>query len=249
MGLLEIKNLYKDFNQLQVLTKIDLSIKENECHSIIGPNGAGKSTLFNVITGRYKPSRGKIFFDGEEITGLSPYKILRKGVARSFQIINIFPKMTVYQNIRNAILSKEGLRLNPFLQVDKMEEIRQKTIHFMGLLQLNELRDVPAGELSYGYQKALEFGIALATDPKLILLDEPTAGMTKEETKRAVALLKNTTKGKTLVVVEHDMEVVFSISDRISVLYYGEIIATGTPEEIRKDKRVREAYLGAKADA
>lgn len=249
MNLLEIKNLYKDFDQLQVLKKIDLSIKEKECHSIIGPNGAGKSTLFNVITGRYKPSQGKIFFDGEEITGLSPHKILRKGLARSFQIINIFPKMTVYQNIRNAILSKEGLRLNPFPKLDKMDEIRQETLHFLGLLQLTELTDLPAGELSYGYQKALEFGIALATNPKLILLDEPTAGMTKEETKRTVALLKNITKGKTLVVVEHDMEVVFSISDRISVLYYGEIIATGTPAEIRKDKRVREAYLGAKADA
>jgi branched-chain amino acid transport system ATP-binding protein len=249
MNLLKIKNLYKDFDQLQVLRKIDLSIEEKECHSIIGPNGAGKSTLFNVITGRYKPSEGKIFFDGEEITGLSPYKILRKGLARSFQIVNIFPKMTVYQNIRNAILSREGLRLNPFHKLDRMDEIRQKTLHCLGLLQLNELMNLPAGELSYGYQKALEFGIALATNPKLILLDEPTAGMTKEETKRTVALLKSITRGKTLVVVEHDMEVVFSISDRISVLYYGEIIATGTPEEIRKDKRVREAYLGVKADA
>jgi branched-chain amino acid transport system ATP-binding protein len=249
MSLLEVKNLHKDFSGLKVLTGINLSIEKGERHSIIGPNGAGKSTLFNIITGKYRPSMGRIFFDGEDITGLSPFKISRRGLARSFQIINIFPMMNVYQNVRNAILSKEKIRLNTFFRLEKMDRIDQKTIHVLESLGLIGIKDVLAGELSYGQQRALEIGIALATDPKLILLDEPTAGMTKEETKETVALIQNVTKGKTLVVIEHDMDVVFSIAHRITVLYYGEILASGTPDEIRNSEKVKEAYLGKKADA
>jgi branched-chain amino acid transport system ATP-binding protein len=249
MSLLEVKDLHKDFSGLKVLTGINLSIEEGERHSIIGPNGAGKSTLFNIITGKYRPSLGRIFFDGEDITGLSPYKISRRGLARSFQIINIFPVMNVYQNVRNAILSKEKIRLNTFLRLEKMDRIDQETINVLESLGLIGIKDVLAGELSYGQQRALEIGIALATDPKLILLDEPTAGMTKEETKETVALIQNVTKGKTLVVIEHDMDVVFSIAHRITVLYYGEILASGTPDEIRNSEKVKEAYLGKKADA
>jgi branched-chain amino acid transport system ATP-binding protein len=249
MSLLEVKDLHKDFSGLKVLTGINLSIEEGERHSIIGPNGAGKSTLFNIITGKYRPSLGRIFFDGEDITGLSPYKISRRGLARSFQIINIFPMMNVYQNVRNAILSKEKIRLNTFFRLEKMDRIDQETIHVLESLGLIGIKDVLAGELSYGQQRALEIGIALATDPKLILLDEPTAGMTKEETKETVALIQNVTKGKTLVVIEHDMDVVFSIAHRITVLYYGEILASGTPDEIRNSEKVKEAYLGKKADA
>jgi branched-chain amino acid transport system ATP-binding protein len=249
MSLLEVKDLHKDFSGLKVLTGINLSIEEGERHSIIGPNGAGKSTLFNIITGKYRPSLGRIFFDGEDITSLSPYKISRRGLARSFQIINIFPVMNVYQNVRNAILSKEKIRLNTFLRLEKMDRIDQETINVLESLGLIGIKDVLAGELSYGQQRALEIGIALATDPKLILLDEPTAGMTKEETKETVALIQNVTKGKTLVVIEHDMDVVFSIAHRITVLYYGEILASGTPDEIRNSEKVKEAYLGKKADA
>ena len=249
MSLLEVKDLHKDFSGLKVLTGINLSIEEGERHSIIGPNGAGKSTLFNIITGKYRPSLGRIFFDGEDITGLSPYKISRRGLARSFQIINIFPMMNVYQNVRNAILSKEKIRLNTFLRLEKMDRIDQETINVLESLGLIGIKDVLAGELSYGQQRALEIGIALATDPKLILLDEPTAGMTKEETKETVALIQNVTKGKTLVVIEHDMDVVFSIAHRITVLYYGEILASGTPDEIRNSEKVKEAYLGKKAYA
>jgi len=249
MSFLEVKDLHKDFSGLKVLTGINLSIEEGERHSIIGPNGAGKSTLFNIITGKYRPSLGRIFFDGEDITGLSPYKISRRGLARSFQIINIFPMMNVYQNVRNAILSKEKIRLNTFLRLEKMDRIDQETINVLESLGLIGIKDVLAGELSYGQQRALEIGIALATDPKLILLDEPTAGMTKEETKETVALIQNVTKGKTLVVIEHDMDVVFSIAHRITVLYYGEILASGTPDEIRNSEKVKEAYLGKKADA
>jgi branched-chain amino acid transport system ATP-binding protein len=249
MSLLEVKDLHKDFSGLKVLTGINLSIEEGERHSIIGPNGAGKSTLFNIITGKYRPSLGRIFFDGEDITGLSPYKISRRGLARSFQIINIFPMMNVYQNVRNAILSKEKIRLNIFFRLEKMDRIDQETINVLESLGLIGIKDVLAGELSYGQQRALEIGIALATDPKLILLDEPTAGMTKEETKETVALIQNVTKGKTLVVIEHDMDVVFSIAHRITVLYYGEILASGTPDEIRNSEKVKEAYLGKKTDA
>jgi branched-chain amino acid transport system ATP-binding protein len=249
MSLLEVKDLHKDFSGLKVLTGINLSIEKGERHSIIGPNGAGKSTLFNIITGKYRPSLGRIFFDGEDITGLSPYKISRRGLARSFQIINIFPMMNVYQNVRNAILSKEKIRLNIFFRLEKMDRIDQETINVLESLGLIGIKDVLAGELSYGQQRALEIGIALATDPKLILLDEPTAGMTKEETKETVALIQNVTKGKTLVVIEHDMDVVFSIAHRITVLYYGEILASGTPDEIRNSEKVKEAYLGKKADA
>jgi branched-chain amino acid transport system ATP-binding protein len=249
MSLLEVKDLHKDFSGLKVLTEINLSIERGERHSIIGPNGAGKSTLFNMITGKYRPSRGKIFFDGEDITGLSPYKISRRGLARSFQIINIFPIMNVYNNIRNAILSKNKIRLNPFLRLQKMERIGQETVNILETFGLIGLRDIPAGELSYGQQRALEIGIALATEPKLILLDEPTAGMSKEETRQTVALIQNVTKGKTLVMIEHDLDVVFSIADKITVLNYGEIIASGTPDEIRSNEKVKKAYLGKKADA
>ena len=249
MKILELKNVHKDFKGLKVLKEVTLSIEEGECHAIIGPNGAGKSTLFNVITGKYKPSQGRIFFNGEDITGIAPHKISRRGLARSFQIINVFPQMTVYSNVRNAILSKKKIRFNPFLRLEKLHGIHEETMQIMKIFGLMEMKDVPASELSYGQQRALEIGISLATDPKLILLDEPTAGMTREQTREAVGLIKNVTKGKTLMVVEHDMDVVFHIADRITVLYYGEILASGTPDEIRKNERVRAAYLGKKGDA
>ena len=249
MKILELENVYKDFKGLKVLKQISLSVEDGECHAIIGPNGAGKSTLFNVITGKYKPSQGTVFFNGEDITGIAPYKISRRGLARSFQIINVFPHMSVYDNVRNAILSKRKTRFNTFLRLEKLHTIHQETIEIIKTFGLMEIKDVPASELSYGQQRALEIGISLATDPKLLLLDEPTAGMTKEQTRETVALIKQVTKGKTLMVVEHDMDVVFHMADRITVLYYGEILASGTPDEIRKNERVREAYLGKKKDA
>ena len=249
MKILELENVYKDFKGLKVLKQINLSVEDGECHAIIGPNGAGKSTLFNVITGKYKPSQGTVFFNGEDITGIAPYKISRRGLARSFQIINVFPHMSVYDNVRNAILSKRKTRFNTFLRLDKLHTIHQETIEIIKTFGLMEIKDVPASELSYGQQRALEIGISLATDPKLLLLDEPTAGMTKEQTRETVALIKQVTKGKTLMVVEHDMDVVFHMANRITVLYYGEILASGTPDEIRKNERVREAYLGKKRDA
>jgi branched-chain amino acid transport system ATP-binding protein len=249
MKILELKDVHKDFKGLRVLSQVNLSVEEGERHAIIGPNGAGKSTLFNVITGKYHPSRGRVFFNGEDITGFSPHKVSRKGLARSFQIINVFPHTTVYANLRNAVLSKNRIRFNPFVRIEKLDRIHEETLDLLTMLGLTGIKDTPASELSYGQQRALEIGLALATDPRLILLDEPSAGMTKEQTKEAVALMKRVTKGKTLVIVEHDMDVVFDMADRITVLSYGELLATGTPDEIRNDERVRKAYLGKKRDA
>jgi branched-chain amino acid transport system ATP-binding protein len=246
MAILEVRDVYKDFKGLEVLLGINLAIEKGERHSIIGPNGAGKSTLFNLVTGKYKPSKGRIIFKGEDITGWSPFKINRGGLARSFQIINIFPNMTVFENMRNAILSKKGMRFNMISLLKGLNKIQDEANDLLETLGLMELSGIPAGELSYGQQRALEIGLTLATDPELILLDEPTAGMSTDETREAVRLIDKITEGKTLVIVEHDMDVVFSISDRVTVLYYGEVLATGSPQEIREDQEVKKAYLGSK---
>jgi len=243
-NILELKEIYKEFDGLEVLFGINLTIQEGERHAIIGPNGAGKSTLFNLITGKYLPSRGKIFFKGQDVTGTSPFKLNRSGMARSFQITNIFRTMTVFQNLRNAILSKNKIRYNLFSNLSKMDEINSQTEKMLKQIGLLDRKDAVAGELSYGQQRALEIGLTIATDPELILLDEPTAGMSSEETREAVKLIARVTEGKTLVIVEHDMEVVFSIANRISVIYYGEVLASGPPEEIRQDQKVKDAYLG-----
>lgn len=246
MAILELRDVYKDFKGLEVLLGINLAIEKGERHSIIGPNGAGKSTLFNLVTGKYKPSKGRIIFKGEDITGWSPFKINRGGLARSFQIINIFPNMTVFENMRNAVLSKKGMRFNMISLLKGLNKIQDEVNDLLETLGLMELSGIPAGELSYGQQRALEIGLTLATDPELILLDEPTAGMSTDETREAVRLIDKITEGKTLVIVEHDMDVVFSISDRVTVLYYGEVLATGSPQEIREDQEVKKAYLGSK---
>jgi branched-chain amino acid transport system ATP-binding protein len=243
-NILELQGIYKDFQGLEVLFGIDLGIKEGERHAILGPNGAGKSTLFNLITGKYLPSRGKIFFKGKDITGENPFKLNRMGMARSFQIVNIFSTMTVFENVRNVILSKNKIYYNMFSLLSRMDGINtpvEKVLEQIGLL---ERKDAIAGELSYGQQRALEIGLTIATDPQLILLDEPTAGMSSEETREAVKLIGRVSEGKTLVIVEHDMEVVFSIASRISVIYYGQVLASGPPEEIRNDQKVKDAYLG-----
>ena len=245
-ALLEIKDVDKDFSGLEVLFGINLNIEQGERHAIIGPNGAGKSTLFNLVTGRYKVSKGKILFKEEEITNWSPFKVCRHRLARSFQVTNLFPNMTVYENIRNAILSKKGIRFNMFSRLEKLKGVADETTALLKTIGLEEFPDIPAGELAYGHQRALEIGVTLATDPELILLDEPTAGMTTEETREAVRLIERVTKGKTLVIIEHDMDVVFSISDRVTVLYYGKVLATGVPQEIRENEEVKKAYLGSK---
>jgi len=243
-NILELQGIYKDFQGLEVLFGIDLEIKEGERHAIIGPNGAGKSTLFNLITGKYLPSRGKIFFKGKDITGENPFKLNRMGMARSFQIVNIFSTMTVFENVRNVILSKNKIYYNMFSLLSRMDGINTHAEKLLEQIGLLERKNAIAGELSYGQQRALEIGLTIATDPQLILLDEPTAGMSSEETRDAVKLIERVTEGKTLIIVEHDMEVVFRIASRISVVYYGQVLASGPPEEIRNDQKVKDAYLG-----
>lgn len=243
-NILELRGLYKDFGGVKVLFGINLDIREGERHAIIGPNGAGKSTLFNLITGKYRPSRGKILLKGMDITGASPFKPARMGMARSFQITNIFRTMTVLENVRNAILSRNKIRYNMLSRLSKMDGINRQTEEVLQEIGLLERRGEIAGELSYGQQRALEIGLTIATNPELILLDEPTAGMSSEETREAVKLIGRVTAGKSLIIIEHDMEVVFSLANRISVIYYGQVLASGPPEEIRNDQKVKDVYLG-----
>lgn len=241
--ILRIENLAKDFSGLSVLSEINLEIFQGERHAIIGPNGAGKSTLFNIISGLYKPSNGKIFFRDKSITGWPIHKIVRLGLSRSFQIINIFPKMSVFENVRNAIVSRFNQRFNWNTLLNRNGEIERESNRVIELLNLGEVRNVPASELSYGGQRKLELALTMALDPILIMLDEPTAGLNTEETRNAIQLIRKVTEGKTLIIVEHDMEVVFSLADRITVISYGNVLATGTPDEIRENSEVKKAYL------
>jgi branched-chain amino acid transport system ATP-binding protein len=243
---LKIDNLFKDFSGLEVLSGISLEVFEGERHAIIGPNGAGKSTLFNLITGLYKPSKGRISFLDKDITGWSVHKVARLGISRSFQIINIFPMMTVYENVRNAVVSKFNCRFNWGKFLGRNREIREESDRIIDLLTLRDVQDTLASELSYGRQRHLELALTIARDPALVLLDEPTAGLNTEETKNVVQLIKQVTKGRALLIVEHDMEVVFSLADRITVLNAGTVLVTGTLSEIQGNEEVKKAYLGRK---
>ena len=244
MNILETKEIYHDFSGLEVLFNVNLEVEEGERHAIIGPNGAGKTTLFNVITGTYMPSSGQVFFKGNEITGFQPHQLARIGMGRSFQITSTFSKLTAFQNIRMGILSKRGIRFNMFRRADKMQAITEETDELLNRINLTEERDVPADLLSYGKHRSLEVSMAMATDPKLVMLDEPTAGMSRDETHNAVELIRRLTEGKTMVIIEHDMDVVFSLADRITVLHLGKILAVGPPEEIKENQEVKDAYLG-----
>ncbi len=244
MSILETKALYHDFSGLEVLFDVKLEVKEGERHAIIGPNGAGKTTLFNVITGTYMPSRGQVFFKGEEVTGFKPHQMIRLGMGRSFQITSTFDRLTTFQNIRMGVMSRRGVRFSLFRKVDKMQDITEETDEVLRRINLHGERDLPAGVLSYGKHRSLEISMALATDPEVVMLDEPTAGMSKDETHYAVELIRKLTEGKTAVIIEHDMDVVFSLADRITVLHLGTILACGPPGEIRENQAVKDAYLG-----
>jgi branched-chain amino acid transport system ATP-binding protein len=242
---LELIDVRKSFGKTSIINGVNLAIVKGERHAVIGPNGAGKSTLFNLISGRFPPSSGTIRLNGRDITGLPPQDINRAGLSRSFQITNIFPKLSVFENVRCALLWALGYRYSFWQRVGGLKDLRERTENIVEMIGLVRRRDTPAGVLSYAEQRALEIGITIAGGADVILLDEPTAGMSHSETAEAVALIRNVTEGKTLVMVEHDMSVVFGLADRISVLVYGEVIATGTPEEIRGNRRVQEAYLGS----
>ena len=242
--LLDIQGLYKDFRGVEVINNLTLCVRKGERHAIIGPNGAGKTTFFNLITGRYTPSRGTISFEGRQISGMAPHRINRMGISRSFQITNIFPGLSVFENIRSAILSKKGIRWSFRRRVSAMADVNRETLDVLTLIGLDTQHHLLAGSLDYGAQRALEIGISLATDPKMIMLDEPTAGMSIEETRDIVSMIDRTTKGKALLIIEHDMDVVFSLADTISVIHYGTVLASGPPDVISNDPKVKEAYLG-----
>jgi branched-chain amino acid transport system ATP-binding protein len=241
---LELRAVRKSFGKTAIINGVDLAIEKGERHAVIGPNGAGKSTLFNLISGRFPITSGNILLNDQDITGLPPNEINRRGLARSFQITNIFPKLSVYENIRCGVLWSLGYRYSFWKRVGALKDVAERCEAIVDRISLRRRRDTLAGVLSYAEQRALEIGITVAGGPDVILLDEPTAGMSNTETADAVALIRSVTEGKTLVMVEHDMSVVFGLADRISVLVYGQVIATGTPEQIRGNKAVQEAYLG-----
>jgi branched-chain amino acid transport system ATP-binding protein len=243
----ELRGVQKSFGNTSVIRDVNLTVLKGERHALIGPNGAGKSTLFNLISGYMIPTVGSILLKDEIVSGLPPYQINRRGLSRSFQVSNVFPNMSVWENIRCALLWATGHRYAFWKNIDKLPEVRERTAQILQDINLTPRRDVPAGLLAYAEQRTLEIGITIAGGADVILLDEPTAGMSHAETERAVALIRRLTEGRTLLIVEHDMSVVFGLADRISVLVYGQIIAYGTPEEIRGNPKVKEAYLGAEA--
>jgi len=244
---LELTHVTKSFGLAEIIRGVTLEVGKGERHAIIGPNGAGKSTLFHLVSGRIKPTSGAIRLDGRRIDALPPFEIYRRGLARSFQITNIFPKLSVYENLRCASLWSLGYRYAFWRPIDGLSDVREQTEWLMGEIGLTSRRDVQAGVLSYAEQRALEIGVTVAGGASVILLDEPTAGMNASESAQAVTLIRKVSEGRTLVMVEHDMGVVFDLADRISVLVYGRIVASDTPERIRENADVQEAYLGQAA--
>ncbi len=241
----ELKDVRKSFGKTEIIRGASLSVKQGERVAIIGPNGAGKSTLFNLISGRFHASSGDILVNGQSILGRKPFEINRMGLARSFQVSNLFARLSVFENIRCAVLWSRGYRYSFWRFLAEARDANDRTEEVLKMIKLDKRRDVLAMNLTYAEQRALEIGITIAGGSDVILLDEPTAGMSRSETTRFVQLIREVTEGKTLLTVEHDMGVVFGLADRIAVLVYGEVIAFDTPEAVRANPRVQEAYLGS----
>jgi branched-chain amino acid transport system ATP-binding protein len=246
---LELTGVEKRFGATEIVRGVDLRIEKGERHALIGPNGAGKSVLFHLISALFPVSGGQIALHGEPITGKRPYEVNRRGLSRSFQVTNLFHRMSVFENVRCAVLWSLGYRYSFWRNVDRLADANARAAGIIEQIGLAARADIPAGILTYAEQRALEIGITIAGGADVILLDEPTAGMSRTETESAVDLIRRISQGRTLLIVEHDMSVVFGLADRISVLVYGKIVATGTPAEIRANPAVREAYLGAEAHA
>ena len=242
---LELRNLRKSFGKTEIIRGVDLAVRPGERVAIIGPNGAGKSTLFNLISGRFSPTSGDVLLAGQRINGKKPYEINRMGLSRSFQITNIFPKLSVFENLRCGVLWSLGYKYTLFRFLADLDDANERADELMHMIRLDKKRDVLAMNLTYAEQRALEIGITIAGGAGVILLDEPTAGMSKSETSRFIELIREVTVGKTLLTVEHDMGVVFGLADKIAVLVYGEVLAFDTPDEVRANARVQEAYLGS----
>jgi branched-chain amino acid transport system ATP-binding protein len=241
----ELRDVRKSFGKTEIIRGASLSVKQGERVAIIGPNGAGKSTLFNLISGRFHASTGDILVNGKSILGRKPFEINRMGLARSFQVSNLFVRLSVFENIRCAVLWSRGYRYSFWRFLADAKDANDRTDEVLKMIKLDKRRDVLAMNLTYAEQRALEIGITIAGGADVILLDEPTAGMSRSETTRFVQLIREVTEGKTLLTVEHDMGVVFGLADRIAVLVYGEVIAFDTPEAVRANPRVQEAYLGS----
>lgn len=242
---LELRGVTKRFGKTEIIRGVDLQVRQGERVAVIGPNGAGKSTLFNLISGRFAPTSGEILLNGRRIDGKKPFEINRMGLSRSFQITNIFPKLSVFENLRCAVLWSLGYRYTFFKFLADLDDANERAEQLLDRIGLHKKRDTLAMNLTYAEQRALEIGITIAGGAEVILLDEPTAGMSKSETRRFIDFIREVTEGKTLLTVEHDMGVVFGLADRIAVVVYGEVIAFDTPEAVKANARVQEAYLGS----
>lgn len=242
--ILEIKNLKKSFDRTGIINGVNLVVEEDECHSIIGPNGAGKSTLYNLITGLYPVDSGQIIFKGNNITNLNPYEIYRRGISRSFQITNLFQDLTVFENIRCSLFWTLGYKYCFWRSLNKLKSLNIMTDNILERIHLINKKNEIVNTLSYAEQRLLEIGMTFGNQADLVILDEPSAGLSKFEVEGVISLITQLKEKKTVVLVEHDMDIVFQISNRISVLVYGYIIATGTKEEIKNNRQVQESYLG-----
>jgi len=242
---LELRDLRKSFGKTEIIRGVNLAVSPGERVAIIGPNGAGKSTLFNLISGRFAPTSGDVMLAGQRINGKKPFEINRMGLSRSFQITNIFPKLSVFENLRCGVLWSLGYKYTLFRFLADLDDANQRAEELMCMIRLDKKHDVLAMNLTYAEQRALEIGITIAGGAGVVLLDEPTAGMSKSETGRFIELIREVTVGKTLLTVEHDMGVVFGLADKIAVVVYGEVLAFDTPEAVRANPKVQEAYLGS----
>ncbi|MEO6973587.1 MAG: ABC transporter ATP-binding protein [Rhodoferax sp.] len=242
---LELKDLHKSFGKTEIIRGVNLAVTAGERIAIIGPNGAGKSTLFNLISGRFEPTSGDVLLNGHRINGKRPFEINRLGLSRSFQITNIFPKLSVFENLRCGVLWSLGYKYTFLKFLANLDDANERADALMKMIRLDRKRDVLAVNLTYAEQRALEIGVTIAGGANVILLDEPTAGMSKSETTRFISLIKEVTVGKTLLTVEHDMGVVFGLADKIAVVVYGEVLAFDVPAAVRANRRVQEAYLGS----
>lgn len=244
MEIIKTKNLTKRFGGLVAVNNVDLIIEENRLTSIIGPNGAGKTTLFNLLIGLLPPDGGKIYYQGKDITGYPPHRIAKEGIARSFQLLNIFNELTLFENIRIAVQAERGHGLEMLSFISSLNEVNDRSFEIIKVIGLDGKENTTGKNLSYGDRRILEIGIALASNPKVLLLDEPTSGLASRETGEMADFIQNLAKDLTIVVIEHDMGIVLSVSDHIVVLHQGRVIAEGTPDKIRQNDEVQEAYLG-----